>query len=435
MCSGNRGLKDKIMKGKIEMKIIRLVSIVLIVLQILCISSSVFAVDDAKIGDSVLLKAEQNLDYIGVNYWGQDLTIYYTLYNNKYPAYCVEYYKGGITTDREYSVEVVENYIDENFTDSTENNKKLTVWRVIKNGYPYKQIQGLNEYESYAATKLAVFYVLENWEASGDVGDKVTATNEEGQKVINAMYNIVEIAKSSKEVPEAPNLTLIHSEWAIDEIDNRFLSKKITLDSSTQISEFNIDLEGNVPNGTFITDLENNKITQFKNCKEFKILLPLDYLITEGEFTINAQVKVPSYPLLFGASSIKDLQSYVLTGETTKIKPENLPISYPQNKTKLIIKKKDENDNALSQVKFNLLNSNKEIVYENIETNESGFIEINNLIPGLYYLQEIETIEGYELSSELIEVNIDLDEEKEIIVENKKIPEEPETPKLPRTGW
>lgn len=282
-------------------KIIKLISILLIVLQILVISSSVFAVDDANIGDSVLLKAEQNLDYIGVNYWGQDLTIYYTVYNNKYPAYCVDYYKGGVTTEKEYSVEVVENYIDETITE----NKKLTVWRVIKNGYPYKNIQGLNEYESYAATKLAVFYVLEDWETSEDLGDKVTPTNEEGQKIVNAMYEIVRLAKVSKEVPTTPNLNLMQSEWTIDEIDNKFLSKKVTLESSTQISEFSIDLEGSIPNGTIVTDLKNNEVTHFKDCKEFKILLPLDYLIAEGEFTINVKVKVPSYPLLFRSSTYK----------------------------------------------------------------------------------------------------------------------------------
>ncbi len=68
------------------------------------------------------------------------------------------------------------------------------------------------------------------------------------------------------------------------------------------------------------------------------------------------------------------------------------------------------------------------------------------MIPGTYYLQETETLEGYEFSSQLIEFKIDLDEEKEITVENNKIPEEPiipetpeiheeQPPKLPRTGW
>lgn len=122
----------------------------------------------------------------------------------------------------------------------------------------------------------------------------------------------------------------------------------------------------------------------------------------------------------------------MLTGETSKTESKNISINYSENKTKLIIKKKDANGNSLSQVKFNLLNFNKKIEYENLETNEDGIIEINNLVPGVYYIQETKAIDGYELNSELIEVNVGLDEEKEIIIENKKIPE---MPKLPRTGW
>lgn len=95
----------------------------------------------------------------------------------------------------------------------------------------------------------------------------------------------------------------------------------------------------------------------------------------------------------------------------------------------------------MPHVKFNILNFNKEILYENLETDENGIIEIGNMIPGKYYLQETETVEGYEFSNELIELSIALDEEKEVVVENSKIPEEPEEPKkpeipkLPRTGW
>lgn len=122
----------------------------------------------------------------------------------------------------------------------------------------------------------------------------------------------------------------------------------------------------------------------------------------------------------------------MLTGETSKTESKNISINYSENKTKLIIKKKDANGNSLSQVKFNLLNFNKKIEYENLETNEDGIIEINNLVPGVYYIQETKAVDGYELNSELIEVNVGLDEEKEIIIENKKIPE---MPKLPRTGW
>lgn len=430
----------------------KIISILLIVLQMFFISSSVFAVNIENDEESVLVQAKESLAHIGVNYWGQDITGHYTVYNDEYPAYCVNYYKGGVKPDKNYSVKISGNYIDENITGVTKD-KKLAVWRVIKNGYPYKTIVGLDKLESYVATKLAIFYVLEDWETSGDPGDKVIGTNDEGRKVINAMYDIVNAAKLSEEIPIDPKLNLTQTDWKIDEIDNKFLSKKITLDCTVEFSEFCVNLEGNVPNGTIITDLKNNNLKEFKNCKEFKILVPLEYLIENGNFTINVAAKVPAYPLIFGVAPSTNLQNYVLTGALSKLEPEKTQITYPKNETKIIINKQDGDGTILPNVKFNLLNFNKEIVYENLETNENGVIEINNLVPGLYYLQEVETIEGYEFNSDLIELNVDLNETKEVTVENNKIPDKPEEPvmpevpetpeepvkpempKLPRTGW
>ena len=91
-----------------------------------------------------------------------------------------------------------------------------------------------------------------------------------------------------------------------------------------------------------------------------------------------------------------------------------------------------------------MLDVNKNIVMENVETNEEGMVIINNVIPGTYYLQEIETLEGYELNKDLIQIIVELNEQKEITVENTKTPEIPTIPevpnppekvKLPRTGY
>lgn len=171
------------------MKINKLTIILLIILQVFAIFSYVFAVDE---GESVLLYPTEKMDYIKVGYWGQDLTIYHTVYakdGKEYPAYCVDYTHKGITDERKYSVKITQNYVDENYNST---DKTLAVWRVILNGYPFKTIEGLNDYEAYAATKLAVFYVLENWEENKD---KIYYKNDEGKKVIDAMFKIVESAK------------------------------------------------------------------------------------------------------------------------------------------------------------------------------------------------------------------------------------------------
>lgn len=425
------------------MKINKLTIILLIILQVFAIFSYVFAVDE---GESVLLYPTEKMDYIKVGYWGQDLTIYHTVYakdGKEYPAYCVDYTHKGITDERKYSVKITQNYVDENYNST---DKTLAVWRVILNGYPFKTIEGLNDYEAYAATKLAVFYVLENWEENKD---KIYYKNDEGKKVIDAMFKIVESAKNYTKVPTNTTVSLNETDWQIDEINNKFLSKKVTLNSQTLISGFTVNLDGNIPEGAVITDLKNNELQKFRNCKEFKVLLPLEKLKWQNEFTINVAVDVNSYPMYLGEPEVSGVQSYVLTAGIVKQEGASKLIEYPENKTKLIIEKKDIEGNALKGVKFNILDSNKNIVYENIKTDEFGKVTINNMIPGTYYIQEIEPIEGYEIKDEVIEVTIQLNEEGKVLITNERIPEEPEIPeeplepiivpeepkKLPRTGW
>ena len=80
---------------------------------------------------------------------------------------------------------------------------------------------------------------------------------------------------------------------------------------------------------------------------------------------------------------------------------------------------------------FQLLNQNKEVIYSNLKTNEDGKIIIENLLPGKYYIQEMETLEGYEVYDKLIEVELKLNEETKITVNNLQ---NNEVPKLERTN-
>lgn len=352
----------------------------------------------------------------------------------------MDYFHGGVTNTKSYEVKITESYVDEDSNNI--NNNKLGVWRAIINGYPFKSYQELNcadEFEAYAATKQAVFCMLYNRDFKW-----YTYEGEEGQRVYNAMVKIVENAKNSTQLPQSSTINLNETEWNIDEINSTYLSKKIILNSQTKISEFNVSLEGNIPIGTIVTDLKNKELKTFKNSKEFKILIPLKNLVAKGEFTINIQGKVNIYPMYFGQAPSNQIQSYVLTAGVVKQEIVKELIEYPENNTKLIILKKDNEGRSLLGVKFNLLDANKNVIIENVETNEEGIITINNVIPGTYYLQEIETKEGYELNKELIQFTVELNEQKEVIVENKKIPETPiiskvpnppEKVKLPRTGY
>ena len=55
---------------------------------------------------------------------------------------------------------------------------------------------------------------------------------------------------------------------------------------------------------------------------------------------------------------------------------------------------------------------------ENLVTDENGEITLENMLPGMYYICEIETLDGYNLYTDLIDVDLDLNEEFEVTVNN-----------------
>ena len=66
----------------------------------------------------------------------------------------------------------------------------------------------------------------------------------------------------------------------------------------------------------------------------------------------------------------------------------------------------------LSNIRLNILNSDDELIYNNI-TSKTGLMKLNNLPLGKYYIKEIETIEGYLLNEEI--VNFEVKENDELI--------------------
>ena len=114
------------------------------------------------------------------------------------------------------------------------------------------------------------------------------------------------------------------------------------------------------------------------------------------------------------------MQNYALTGEKAESTNCILDDNTIKNITKLVIIKKEYNsETRLQGVKFSLLDENREIVRENLITNENGEIIIDNILPGKYYLKEIETLEKYNLYTDLIEVNINFNEDLKIVVNNE----------------
>lgn len=356
--------------------------------------------------------------------------------DKEYPVYCLDVSKPGVAIGKlpEYNVTL---------KDTIENQE---VYRAIINGYPYKTIEELGvktEEEAFTATKQAVYSMLYNRNV-----DEYSAINTEaGHRTYNAYRNIVLAARGSNKVYENAKFELkADKEWEKDE-ENKYLYKNVEVNANLK-SNFDIKLEGDKNN---IFKLEKEQIVgkETDNKKE-KYILKID-LKDINKFNIlgkevfknlklTATAEVETNPVYLGKEETGTRQDYAISGIRFKGKEErSLNIDIPKNETKIkIVKISKEEDKKLENVKFELFDKeNKSLGIKT--TNKNGEMIYENLIPGKYYLKEIEAKEGYNKLNDLVEIEVKYGEEKEVKVNNEKIKiiinNKKEVKKLPKTGY
>ena len=393
---------------KKTIKIMTIISLI-IILNAILLMNTVQAVEQKQINIYTKGEFKRIIKYNGIVV--KTANAVYSENGKEHPAYCLNKDLHGVgehiaTYDVTYQGEITD----------------VNLWKVIINGYPYKSMQQLgvaDEDEAYIATKQAVYCYIynrgtENYSPIGDAGNRV----------INAINTILENSKKSTESFENQNIEIIKDDvWQVEK--NQYISKQFQVKSNINISKLIISLE-NQPNGTKITNLENQEKSEFNSNEKFKISIPISSLEKSGQFKIKIQTQMETKPIFYGKAPSADLQDY------------------EKNNTKNIIEKQDsETQETLKGVKFEILNEEKEII-KVLETNEIGQLILEQIMQGMYYIREIQAPEEYEINSELLEIEIQLNEEKILEIINKKIiiPEEPkieeppiiEKPKLPVTG-
>lgn len=356
--------------------------------------------------------------------------------DKEYPVYCLDVSKPGVAIGKlpEYNVTLKDTI------------KNQEVYRAIINGYPYKTIEELGvktEEEAFTATKQAVYSMLYNRNV-----DEYSAINTEaGHRTYNAYRNIVLAARGSNKVYENAKFELkADKEWKKDE-ENKYLYKNVEVNANLK-SNFDIKLEGNKNN---IFKLEKEQIVgKEKDNKKEKYILKID-LKDINKFNIlgkevfknlklTATAEVETNPVYLGKEETGTRQDYAISGVRFKGKEErNLNIDIPKNETKIkIVKISKEEDKKLENVKFELFDKENKSLGIKI-TNKNGEIIYENLIPGKYYLKEIEAKEGYNKLNDLVEIEVKYGEEKEVKVNNEKIKiivnNKKEVKKLPKTGY
>lgn len=362
----------------------------------------------------------------------------------EYPAYCINKGKTGVTEEKGYTVNI----------DSLISNVKI--WRAVINGYPFKSIEELGcatMEEAYAATKMAVYDAMYHYDL-----DKFTLhdrNQEQGKRVVKAIKQIITAARNSKETKPVARVTVddVTKEWKVDNLDKQSISKTFCVNATAANEEFTVNLTGPDANIAKVVDMNNNERSTFKTDEHFKIIIPISATEAGGDIYINVSSELKTKPVLLGEAPDPTLQNLaVVAGEFEEADTSERETFY-RNHTKLEIYKQDGDELIpLADSIFTLLDENKNVVYTDLKTDENGKVEIENLIPGKYYLKEIEAPEGYYGYDEELEIEVKYNEALKVTVNNYKIPEEEdyekpqdenritvgekrEEKKLPRTGY
>lgn len=348
----------------------------------------------------VYLKHEDSLKHTDYVVYKKD--------GKEYPAYCVDPELSGIGTSGigNYAVDVTNKF------------KDVKLWRAIINGYPYKTIQELgvaNREEAFSATKFAIYTIYYNMDPSY----YSPVDTEAGRRTYQALLRIVDNARKSTETPDNEQISISAESdvWNVE--TDEFVSKIYTLNSKVSQGEYVVNISGTIPQKLKLTDLNNNEKNTFKIGEKFKITIPIKELKENGNFMLDVKANIKTKPVLYGKTTVAGTQNYAITGFMYEDAKCTYNENYLKNLTKLtIIKKEYGTEKRLENVKFNILDENKNILYENKITNENGEIVLEKMLPGKYYISEIETLDRYNLYTDLIEINLDFNEEFEVVVNN-----------------
>ena len=250
-------------------------------------------------------KGAQLLTWKGIidsNNFAPAVIVYQAEDGKEYPAFCANPNRPGVEdlAGKSYDVDV-----DQLDTDPA-------VWGVITNGYPYKtpQEMGVNtEYEAYYATKMAVWAVvhdnysnLDDWKANGS----------QNAHVEKAMKDLVAKGRANQYVYKSwlainPKNQTVDT----DDKDENYLSQEYTLKSNVNIRSYRVVLDGDVPEGTIVTDVNNTPKDSFEGTETtFKALIPKDTAGDGGSFRVLVKGKLENKSVLFGLSHSSGKQDY-----------------------------------------------------------------------------------------------------------------------------
>ena len=370
----------------------KIITILLIAIFILNMSANfIFAAVEVTINKAYIEKigeAKYHLQYYReekemYTYLMCDIVGFYDKNKNFNPAYCMNRDLVG-AGEESYYVKI----------DNLLKNDK--VWRVIKNGYPYKSAKKMgltSKYDAFAVTKFAVYCVLGQADLKLFKADK---DDKEAVAMLKALKALVKIGEKGTEKQDEDPLTL-KKEGNLKEEEN-YYSQEYSLDSTTDFDKYEISKTEGMPEESYISDMDGNKTTKLNQGQNFKVMIPKAQMTKDFSIKITAKADCKSYVILEGKTTVKKTQNYVVTAGEMATATTKDTLNINVNNAKLKIRKAEENTNKpIEGVKFALYKDEK--LLQEKQTDKDGRISFDNLYPGKYTVKEVETAEKYVLEN------------------------------------
>ena len=306
--------------------------------------------------------------------------IAYKIEGEKYPTYCIMPNTNGVDEEGAYTVTVKDLL------------KSKLIYNVLINGYPYKtpvQLGVETVDDAYVATKLAVKNAL----LGRDIKSFYKPADEKGEKIINAIYEIAEKGKSG-------NIANKDAVISINEVGDfiekgEYYYQEYTVTANVNVGEYTIESIENFPEGTYISDLNGVKKTEFSSGEKFRLMIPKAGLIEDIKGNINIKAQCKTNPIFHGEAPNSGIQDYAITYKPYLEYKESSTITKNTNTASIKIMKQDEETlKPIKDVIFGIYEENGNYINQS-KTNEDGIAIFNNLYQGKYVVKEISANKNY----------------------------------------
>ena len=304
------------------------------------------------------------------------------------------------------------------------------VWRVLLNGFPYKTPAEMgvpDERSAFAVTKQAVYAVLDGRDTS-----RYSGVDAIGNQMADAVRRLVDIGRNGTQTYQDPviNVSTI-SPAGVDNIDSKYISQTFNVSSEVNMKDINVILDTfSAPNGTKVTDINNNERTNFDKGENFKVLVPRENIKDEitVQFTLSGQCE--TYPILFGKAPNENVQDYVLTTDPFVVSTAKSQMNYKPSVDIEIdkissgeseITGKGEGE-PLEGAKFNVKSEDGSF-NKDYYTDANGKITLSNMDIQKYIITELESAKYYLLNKDTqVEVTPEHDgDDQKVVFENTPV--------------